>query len=111
MCNELGRLSQGWKSHAGTDTIKFVFRKYKPKDIRETYVRAVCDTQPQKTDTHRTRLTVGGNLMDYPGEVSTTTSDLNTMKIHINSSISDVKSRYMCMDVNYFYLSNQMDRD
>ena len=33
------------------------------------------------------------------------------MKLHINSAISDVKSIYMCMDINYFYLNNQMDRD
>ena len=33
------------------------------------------------------------------------------MKLHVNSTISNVKSRYMYMDVRYFYLSNQMDRD
>ena len=32
------------------------------------------------------------------------------MKLHVNSAISDVKSRYMCMEVKYFYLNNQMDR-
>ena len=32
------------------------------------------------------------------------------MKIHINSSISYVKARYMRMDVKYFYLKNKMDR-
>ena len=64
-----------------------------------------------KTETHRTRLTAGGDLIDYPGEVSTPTSDLTTMKLHINSAISDVKSRYMFMYVKHFYLNNQMDRD
>ena len=33
------------------------------------------------------------------------------MKLYLNSAISDVKSRYMCMDVRYFYLKNHMDRD
>ena len=87
MCNELGSLSQGWKAHYGTDTIESIFHTEKPKDIRETYVRAVCNIRPQKTETHRTRLTTGGNLKDHPGEVSTPTPDLNTMKIHRNSSI------------------------
>ena len=32
------------------------------------------------------------------------------MELHVHSSISDVKSRYMCMYVEYFYLNNQMDR-
>ena len=74
-------------------------------------MRAACNIRPQKTETHRTRLTAGGNLIDYPGEVSTPTSYLTTMKLHINSAILDVKSRYMCIDVNYFYLNNHMDRD
>ena len=111
MCNELGRLSQGRKSHAGTVTIKFIFNKDKPKYIRATYVRAVCNIRPQKTDTHRTRFTAGGNLIDYPGEVSTPKSDLTTMKLHIKSATSDVKSRYMCIYVKDFYLNNHMDRD
>ena len=48
--------------------------------------------------------------MDYPGEVSTPTSDLTTMKLHVNITISDVKSKYMRMDVKYFHLNNQMYR-
>ena len=32
------------------------------------------------------------------------------MKLHVKSSISDFKSRYMCMDLTYFYLDNQMNR-
>ena len=51
-----------------------------------------------------------GNIIDYPVEVSTPTSDLTNMKLHVNSAISDVKSRYMCMDVKDFYLNNKMDR-
>ena len=65
----------------------------------------------KKTETHRTRLTAGGNLTYYTGEVSTPTSDLTTTKIHINSDISDVKSRYMCMNVKYFYIDNHMYRE
>ena len=49
-------------------------------------------------------------MVDCPGEVSTSTSDLTTLKLHINSAISDVKSRYIRMDVKYFYLNNQMER-
>ena len=41
MCNKIGRLYQGWKEHAGTDTNKSIFHKYKPKDRKATYVRAV----------------------------------------------------------------------
>ena len=50
------------------------------------------------------------NIIDYPGDVSTTTSDLTTIKIHVNSAISYIKARYVCMEVKYFYLNNMMDR-
>ena len=71
---------------------------------------SVCDIIPHKTETHITRLTKRGYTIDYPGEVSTPKSDLTTMKLHVNSAISDIKSRYMCMDVKYFYLNKQMDK-
>ena len=64
-----------------------------------------------KTETHRTRLTAGGNLKDYPEEVITPTSDLTTITLHVNITISDVTSRYICMDVKDFFWNNQMDRD
>ena len=73
----------------------------------------MCESSIQyltkKIETHRTRLTAKGNLIDYSGEVSTPTSDLTAMKLHIKSAISDVKSVYMCMEVNIFYLNTQMD--
>ena len=31
------------------------------------------------------------------------------MKLHDNSVMSDRKSRYMGMEVNFFYLNNKMD--
>ena len=73
-------------------------------------MRAFCNIIPNKTDTHRTRITAGRNIIDYPGYISTPASDLTTMKLHINSAIPDVKSRYMCMEVKYFYLKNKIDR-
>ena len=60
---------------------------------------SVCDIIPKKKETHRTRLTTGRNLIDYPGEVSTPTSDLTAMKLHVNIAISDVKLKYICMGV------------
>ena len=54
-------------------------------------MKAVCNVRTQKKDTHRTILTTGGNMINYPGEIRTPTSDLNTKKLHVNSAISDVK--------------------
>ena len=95
MCNELGRLSQVWKAHTGTNTIEFIVHKDKPKDIMETYVRDVCNTRTQKKDTHITRLTEGGNLIDYTGEVSTPTSDLTDMN-SIKTAPSQTSNQDTC---------------
>ena len=99
------------KEYALTDTIELIFHKDRQKYRRSNPMRLVCDIRPQKTKTFRKRLNAGGNIIDYPGEVNTPTSDLTTMKFHVKITISDITSRYMCMDVKYLYLNNQMDRD
>ena len=91
MCNEPGRLYKGCKKNVRTDTITFILHRDKLKDRRATYARAVCDIRPQKIETNITRLTAGVNIIDYPGEVITPISDLNTMNLHVNSAISDIK--------------------
>ena len=47
--------------------------------------------------------------MDYSGDFSKPAPELTTMKLHVNSSISYIKSRFISMDVKYFYLNNHMD--
>ncbi len=43
-----------------------------------TYANPVVDYQPQKDDPHRIRITAGGNLIDYDGDPSVRTADLDT---------------------------------
>ena len=64
---------------------------------------------PRKTQRGEPRKT-GGNIIYYLGYVITLTLDLTTMKLHVNSAISDFKVRYMCMNVKDFYPNNMMDR-
>ena len=64
--NELGRLTQGVgdRMKSGTETLFFI-RRYQVPDVRKvTYGRLVVSILPKKEDTHRVRLTVGGNLID-----------------------------------------------
>jgi hypothetical protein len=72
MCNELGRLFQGWKPNkiTGTDTGRFIHPNDMPKGRKATYVRVVVAHRPQKTEENRVRLTVGGAKVDYPGPVT-----------------------------------------
>ena len=69
-----------------------------------TYGRFVCELRPQKEEVERTRLTVGGNLIQYPGDASTKMADLTTAKVLWNSVLSTPGARFMCMDVKNFYL-------
>jgi hypothetical protein len=55
------------------------------------------------------QLTLGGNLIDYPGEVSTRTAKLETTKCLFNSTISTPNARFCSMDITNFYLNTPMD--
>ena len=75
--NEIGRLAQGVLPHMphGTDTIHFIRHDALPPDRKTTYLRIVAELRPLKAETKRVRFTAGGNLIDYPGNVSTPTAD------------------------------------
>ena len=91
-----------------------VFRKYQdiPADRRKdvTYGRVVVNYRPQKEYLNRTRLTVGGDRIKYPWNVSTPTAALTTAKLVINSTISTPRARYMCCDLGNFYLGTPLYR-
>lgn len=111
--NELGRLAQGiGKIISGTNTIIFVEYKDIPKDrCKEiTYGKLVVDYKPHKLEKCRTRLTVGGNNINYPHSVRTETADLTTTKILLNSVKSTVGGKFSTIDIGKFYLGTKMDR-
>ena len=81
-----------------------------PKDRVVTYAKIVVDYRPQKEDPDRVRITAGGNLIQYPGELTTRTADLRTTKIMLNSVISTRGARYMTADAGNFYLATPMER-
>ena len=73
-----------------------------------TYGRLVCDIKEHKSKTHRTRLTVGGNLLDLPGMLITSTATVITAKCLFNSVISTPVAKCLVADVKYFYLNNDL---
>jgi len=81
-----------------------------PKDRVVTYARIVVDFRPQKEDPNRVRITAGGNLIQYPGELTTRTANLTTSKILWNSVVSTEGAKFMGIDVKSFYLCTPMDR-
>jgi hypothetical protein len=108
--NEFGSLSQGVVGQIEvSNTIFFIPRQAIPKGKIVTYGRFVVYIHLHKSETHRFRLTVGGNLIQYPGYVSTRSADLTTSKCLWNSTISTEGATYMCLDVKNFYLGTPMD--
>jgi hypothetical protein len=110
--NELGQLANGVGTRIpeGTNTIFFIKRNQVPTDRKVTYGRIVCTIRPQKKETHRTRLTVGGNLIDYPYDVSTPTAGITTAKFIFNSFLSTPNAKFMGLDIKAFYLNAEMER-
>ena len=94
----------------GTNTIFFVPKDKVPAVRTVTYGIIVAEIRPQKAETHRTRLTVGGNLINFPGDVTTPTADLITAKLIFNSVLSTKNAKFMCADIANFYLNNPMNR-
>ena len=59
-----------------------------PKDRATTYAQVVIDHRLQKDDPNRIRIMADGNLINYPGELTTRTADITIAKLLWNSVIS-----------------------
>ena len=96
----------------GTNIIFFIDKANVPaerwKDV--TYGHVVVAYHPEKYDPYQTRLTVGGNLIAYPGKCSTPTVDLLTVKKLLSSVVSTPGAKFMTIDIKDFYLNTPMSR-
>ena len=70
-----------------------------PLDKKVTYSRIVVDYRPQKADPNCVRLTVGGNILNVPGDLIATTEVLTTSKILWNSVLSKKYAHFACIDI------------
>ena len=111
MYDELGQLLQGNKFNniKGTNTAYFVHPNTIPKDQKVAYIRIVVDICPQKAVPECVRPTIGGNGVDYFGEVTTQTAYLTTVKLHLNSVISTSNGKFLGIDINNFSLDTSLD--
>ncbi len=70
----------------------------------------MCTVRPEKAEPNRTRFTVGGDRINYPGEVATPTAEMLVAKILFNSVISTPGAKFMTMDISNFYLMTPLTR-
>jgi hypothetical protein len=108
--NECGRLFQGIRDIPGTDTCFFTTLKKIPEDRNITYGKIVCNYKPQKQEQERVWITVGGERLDYSGDVATSTADITTFKNLINSTLSTEDAAMMMMDIKNYYLGTPLAR-
>jgi hypothetical protein len=108
--NECGRLFQGIRDIPGTDTCFFTTLRNIPNNRNITYGKIVCDYKPHKQEKERVRLTVGGDRLDYSGDVATSTADITTFKILINSTLSTKDAAMMMMNIKNYYLGTPLPR-
>ena len=75
-----------------------------------TYGQFVCTVLPKKSVKNCIRFTIGGDWINYPGEVATPTANLLVAKILYNSTISTPGAKFMTMDISNFYLNSPLPR-
>jgi hypothetical protein len=68
----------------------------------------VCEVRPEKDDPDRTRITIGGSRICYPGDVGTNTASLELFKLLLNSVLSRKGARFSTIDLKNFYLDTPM---
>jgi hypothetical protein len=101
--NEINRLYN-------TNTIRFIHRYNIPKGRKVTYDSFVVDIKDHKEEKERTRLTVGGDQIGYPGDKSTGSAGLTTAKILINSVISTLGAKFLVIDIKNFLFKHPLGR-
>jgi hypothetical protein len=94
--NEIHRLYK-------TNTIRFHSQVCCAKRRKVTYGYFVVDIKEHKEERELTRIAVGGDKIEYPGNKSTRTAGLTTSKILISSIISTKGVIFLVIDIKNLF--------
>ena len=96
----------------GTETFCVIWYEHLPVDRRKEVsdTKVVCEVRPPKEDPNRTRITIEGNRIIYPGDVATPTASLELVNTIINSVLYLHGEKFSCFDIKNFYLATPIDR-
>ena len=118
--NEIGRLFQVMgtgengigKIVEGTDISHVITFEDISKDRinKICYTSVVCEVIPGNKYPNRARITICGTNVCYPGYVGTNIASLELFNLMINSILSIVVAKYVCFDIEHFYLSTPLGR-
>ena len=70
----------------------------------------MVEYQPERDNQNITRLMVGGNRIVCLFDVSTSTVEMMTVNMHLNSIISTKGAQYFTINLKDFYLNTPMER-
>ena len=70
----------------------------------------VCKVRPEKNDPNRTRITISGNRIAFPVDVSTPTASLELAKLIFNSVLLRPGAKFTTFNICNFYLQIPLDR-
>ena len=102
--NEFARLFQGYGDTEGVDILEWIFKQDVPHGQRVTYPRYTVDILPEKSESYRTQITAGSNILEYFGDTTTHCASMETVKLHLNSILSTTSARYCNADISNMYL-------
>ena len=77
-----------------------------PKDKKVTYGKIVCEMKQEKGRKERTRLTVGGKVLEFTGNISAPTASVITAKCAFTCVVSTPGARCLFLDIKIFHLNN-----
>ena len=70
----------------------------------------ICKVCPEKSDPKRTRITIGGNRITFPGDIGTPTASLELSMLVFNSVLSRPGAKFTTFNICNFYLQTPLDR-
>jgi hypothetical protein len=105
-----GRLFWGIQELKGTNTCFFIKKSQVPTNKQPTYRYSwiICNFCPQKKEQNCTRLTVGRNQINCPGNKAMPTANLMTVKLLINSKIRTPGAIFLDIDLANFSLNTPL---
>jgi len=109
-CKEYGSLFQGHGDTEGMNVLTFIPKEDVPPDAKVTYPRTTVAYRPEKDDQNRTRITAGGDQLEYDGDTATHSASMTTIKCHWNSVLSTKYAKYATADLKNMYLKSWLPK-
>ena len=85
--NKFGRLFQGFPPNGigedeGLNVLTWIKKEFIPAGKKITYPWYTVAVRPEKDEPDRTRITCGGDVLDYNGDVTAHTASMEAIKLH-----------------------------